>query len=170
MTDEPIYGPEPLDATHELDEFDCGVPSLNDYLRRRALSDQAAGKSRTYVIARGHQVVGSFSVAGASIEPAQAIERAAEGQGNQPIPAVLLGRLAVDLADRGRGWGEALLVEALGKALAAAEIIGARVVLAHALDENARAFYLKYGFQESPSDELHVMMLMKDVRKSYGVD
>jgi GNAT superfamily N-acetyltransferase len=170
VTDEPIYGPEPLSAAHELDDFDCGVPSLNDYLKGRALPDQAAGKSRTYVIARGQRVVGYFSVAGSSIEPVEATERAARGQGNQPIPAILIGRLAVDLAERGQGWGEALLVEALGRAIAAAEIIGARVVLAHALDDTAKGFYLKYGFEPSPCHELHVMMLMKDIRKTYGVD
>lgn len=163
-----VIGPEPLTSAHDVDEFDCGVGSLNEYLKRRALGDQAAGKSRTYVIARGERVIGYFSVASASIDPAQATERAAKGQGNQPIPAILLGRLAVDCKVQGERLGEALLVEALAKALAAAKVIGARVVLAHAIDAEAREFYRRYGFESSPCDDLHVMLLMKDIRKTFG--
>lgn len=169
MTAEPIYGPEPLTAAHLVEEFDCGVASLNDYVVRRALSDQSAGKSRTYVVARGQRVIGFFSLAVAGVEPADATARAVAGQGNQPIPAILLARLAVDLSERGKHIGEALLTEALRKSIAASEIVGARIVLAHALDETARGFYLKYGFEQSPCHDLHVMILMKDVKRSYGL-
>lgn len=169
MSAEPIFGPEPLAATHQVDEFDSGVASLNDYLALRALSDQSAGKSRTYVVTRGQRVIGFFSIAVAGVEPADATARAAKGQGSQPIPAILLARLAVDLQERGKRIGEALLIEALRKSIAASEIAGARIVLAHALDENARNFYVKYGFEASPCHDLHVMILMKDVKKSYGV-
>ena len=166
MSAEPVFGPEPLDSSHCVDEFDCGVQSLDDYLQLRALGDQSAGKSRTYVIVRDAKAVGYFSIASASVDPAEATERAAKGQGSQPIPAILLGRLAVDRSAQAEGLGEGLLIEALRKALSAAGIIGARVVLAHALDERARDFYLKYGFESSPCHHLHVMMLMKDIRKS----
>lgn len=170
MTAEPIVGPEPLTSAHQVDEFDCGTESLNDYLKNRALSDQSAGKSRTYVIARGGLVIGYFSLASSIVEPVEATVRAAKGQGKQAIPAILLGRLAVDRVEQGHGLGEALLVEALRKSIAAAEIIGARVVLVHAINDGAKDFYLKYGFEQSPCHELLVMMLMKDVRRSYGLD
>lgn len=169
MYDSSILGPEPLAATHVVELFNCGIASLNDYLVRRALSDQSASKSRTYVVARGERVIGFFSLAVAAVEPADATMRAAKGQGNQPIPAILLARLAVDLQERGKHIGEALLVEALRKSIAASKIVGARLVLAHALDETTRNFYLKYGFEQSPCHDLHVMILMKDVKKSYGM-
>lgn len=169
MTAEPVYGPEVLGPHHDVDTFDCGVESLDDYLQRRALSDQAAGKSRTYVIVRQERVVGYFSLAASSVEPALASSRAARGQGNQPIPAILIARLAVDRSEQGEHLGEALLVDSLLKSAAASETIGARVVMAHALDEAAKAFYLKYGFEQSPTNDLHVMILLKDVRRTFGI-
>lgn len=168
MSASPIYGPELLGADHETDGFDCGVASLNDYLATRALSDQKAGKSRTYVIARGRRVAGYFSMTAAIIEPRNATERAAKGQGAQAIPAVLIGRFAIASSDQGHGLGSALLVEALRKAAAAADTIGIRVVLVDALNEAARGFYVRHGFEPSPTDPLHLMMLMKDVRKTLG--
>ncbi|MGV8083878.1 MAG: GNAT family N-acetyltransferase [Coriobacteriia bacterium] len=166
MSAEPIFGPEPLNSKHELEGFDCGIGSLNDYLLRRASSDQRAGKSRTYVIARGRRVVGYFSIAASSIEPQNASQRAAKGQGAQAIPAVLIGRLAIDSSEKGQGLGEALLVEALRKSAVAAETIGVRVVLVDALDERAKGFYIKYGFEASPTEPHHLMLLMKDVRQT----
>ena len=168
MKSDSLHGPRLLTQGDDLTAFDCGVTSLNHYLAGRAYSDQQAGKSRTYVATRHDRVVGYFSVAAASIEPSDATERAAKGQGAQQIPAVLIGRLAVDKTVQGQGMGEALLVEALRKSAAAAETIGARAVLVDALDEGARNFYAKLGFEASPSNPLHLMMLMKDVRKTLG--
>lgn len=166
MAGDPIFGPERLSSEHQLGAFDCGVDSLNDYLKDRATSDQSAEKSRTYVICRGRRAIGFFSLAAASVESAEATARAARGQGAQPIPAILIGRLAVDIAEQGRGIGEALLIEALTKSVHAADTIGARVVLVHAIDDRVRGFYSRYGFESSPTDALHLMMLMKDIRKS----
>jgi GNAT superfamily N-acetyltransferase len=168
MSAEPIFGPEPLGSDHETDGFDCGIASLNDYLVKRASSDQKASKSRTYVVARGRRVVGYFSMTAASVEPRDATERAAKGQGAQAIPAVLIGRFAIASSEQGQGLGSALLVEALRKAAAAADTIGVRVVLVDALNEGVREFYLRHGFEVSPTDPLHLMMLMKDVRKTLG--
>ena len=168
MSADSLGGPEPLNPTHELTAFDCGVVSLNDYLIKRALSDQRAGKSRTFVITRLGGVIGYFSVAAASIEPLDATTRAAKGQGRQSIPAILIGRLAITQSEQDRGLGEALLIEALRKSASAAETIGARVVLVNAIHDEAKTFYLKYGFESSPTDPLHLMLLMKDVRKTLG--
>lgn len=166
MPVDPLFEPEPLQKHHEVEGFDCGVDSLNDYLRRRALADQAAEKSRTYVTCRGIRVVGYFSIAAASVEPDSATARAGKGQGKQLVPAILIGRLAVERAEQGRGAGEALLLEALRKSAHAAQTIGARAVIVHAIDARAREFYARYGFEPSPVDSLHLMMLMKDVRAS----
>ena len=102
----------------------------------------------------------------ASLEPADATTRLAKGQGAQGIPAILLGRLGVDRRAQGRGSGEALLVEAIARAAAAADTIGARAVLAHAASGDARSFYTRHGFEPSPTNLLHLMMLMKDIRKT----
>jgi len=169
VTAEPVFAPEPLDEGHQVADFDCGVPALNAYLQRQALHDQRAEKSRTYVVARGLRVVGFFTLAASAVEVEQAPARVAKGQGQQPIPAILLGRLAVDASEQQRGFGEAMLLQALAKAAGAADTIGARAVLVHAIDNDARTFYANYGFEPSPTDPLHPMMIMKDVRKTLGV-
>lgn len=168
MSAEAIQAPEPLDTAHDVRSFACGVPSLDSYLLTRAMGDQRAEKSRTYVATVSERVVGYYTLAAGSVDPGEAPQRLARGQGRQPIPIVLLGRLAVDKDYQGRGLGEALLVEALGRSAAAADAIGARAVLVHAVDSHARAFYLKYGFEPSPTDPLHLMMLMKDIRRTLG--
>ncbi|MHB0979195.1 MAG: GNAT family N-acetyltransferase [Thermoleophilia bacterium] len=163
---EPLVGPEPLDRRHELEAFRCGAPALDAYLRQRALTDQRAEKSRTYVATRGGSVVAYFSLAAASIEPADATARLAKGQGRQLIPVILLARLAVDLREQGHRLGEAMLVDALHRCARAADTIGARAVLVHAKNEQARAFNTRYGFEPSPTHPLHLVVLMKDVRAS----
>ena len=167
MIAEPVLSLEPLGPRHDVARFDCGVPSLNDYLAKRALSDQHAEQIRVYLVALQDQVVGYFSRAAGAVEPQDATERMSKGQGAQPIPVILLGRLAVDVEYQGNGLGEALLVEALARSAAAAGTIGARVMLVHAIDERAREFYLKYGFEFSPTDPLHLVMLMKDIRRTF---
>jgi GNAT superfamily N-acetyltransferase len=163
---DPLLGPLPLDATHGVERFDCGVHALNDYVSRQALIDQKAGKSRTYVAARGGQVVAYFSLAAASLAPEDASDRAAKGQGSQGIPAILLARFAVCAGEQRRGIGSGMLLEALARCAQAAEIVGARVVLVHAKDDGARAFYAKHDFEPSPANPLQLMILMKDVRRT----
>ncbi|MDO8962936.1 MAG: GNAT family N-acetyltransferase [Coriobacteriia bacterium] len=168
MVSEPLLSPAPLSVAHDLSRFDCGVSSLNDYLSRQALADQRAEKSRTYVACRGASVVGYFTLAAASVEPQEATVRLAAGQGAQTIPVVLLARLAVDLRCRRQGLGSALLVAAVTKAAFAADTIGARAVLVHAIGETARSFYVAHGFEPSPTDPLHLVLLMKDIRRTIG--
>ena len=156
----------PFSEEHDVAGFDCGVPALDLYLTRQALADQRAEKARTLVAARGRHVVAFFSLAAASVEPQEATGRLAKGQGAQAIPVILLARLAVDSSEQGRGLGRAMLVEAAARCARAADIIGARAVLVHAKDPSARRFYEKFGFEPSPSNPLHLIVLMKDVRKS----
>jgi GNAT superfamily N-acetyltransferase len=170
VTAEPPLALEPLGGEHNVAAFDCGVAALNDYLTRRALSDQQAGKSRTLVAARGKRVVAFVSLAAASVEPGSATERIARGQGAQSVPVILLARLAVDAPEQRRGLGAAMLVEALARCARAAELVGVRAILVHAKDEHARSFYMKYGFAASPTNPLHLFMLMKDVRRNLTLD
>jgi len=165
---EPPLGLAPLDASHEVEGLDCGIPALNDYLTHQAFRDQQAEKTRTFVATRGGRVIAFFSLAAASVEPDQATERLARGQGSQGIPVIILARFAVELSEQGRGIGEAMLIQALARCAQAADIIGARAVLVHAKDDRARGFYEKYGFESSPTNPLHLVVLMKDIRRSLG--
>jgi GNAT superfamily N-acetyltransferase len=110
--------------------------------------------------------VGYHSLAAGSVNKQDATERAAKGLPNYPIGVVLLARLAVDRREHGRGLGRALLKDALLRAVSAAEIVGVRAVLVHALNDEARRFYARFDFEPSPFDPLHLMLLMKDIRAS----
>jgi GNAT superfamily N-acetyltransferase len=160
---------EPLSVSHEVEGFDCAVEALDRYLELQALRDQQADKAQTMVAVHRGRGVAYFSLAAASVEPDAATARAAKGQGAQPIPAILLARLAVDRSAQGRGLGRALLLEALGRSAQAADTIGARLVLVHAKNESARGFYEHFGFEESPTGALQLMLLMKDIRRSLGL-
>ena len=168
MSAEALYAPEPLGPQHDLASFDCGDPALNAYLSERALGDGRADKSVTQVACRGTRVVAFCSLAAGSVEPEDAAERLAKGQMRQAIPVIVLARLAVDLTEQGRGLGEQMLLQSLARSAEAASLIGARAVLVHAKDHRARTFYERYGFGQSPTHHLHLVLLMKDIRKSLG--
>jgi len=156
---------EPLSGRHGLTEFDCGThPSLNDWLRRYALINQANESARTYVVLRENAVVGYYSICAGSVQKQEAAIRIAKGLANHPVPVAVLARLAVDRREHGTGLGKALLKDALLRIERAADILGIRAVLVHAIDESARAFHRKYQFEECPGNNLHLMMLMKDLR------
>lgn len=158
---------EPLADHHQTDGFDCGKhSSLTEWLKRFALSSQKANSSRTYVIHRDNKVVGYYALCAASVSQEEATQRTRKGLPKQPIPAILLARLAVDKNYQKQGIGPNLLRDALARCLSAAKEIGARVVLVHAIDEEAKRFYKHWGFEDSPIDDLHLMLLMKDIEKS----
>lgn len=160
---------ELLTSNHDVAEFDCGKhPSLTLWLKRFAHMNQASGDSRTYVVHRELTVIGYYSLAPGSISRREATIRASKSA-PEPIPIVLLARLAVDKREQGQGLGSALLKDALQRAYAGAEIIGGRAILVHAIDAEAAAFYRKYGFESCPGLDLHLMLLMKDVRASLGL-
>ena len=152
--------------------FDCGKPSLNNWLKRFALTNQQNDSARTYVVQRAEKVVGYYSLSAGSVRKDESPERIAKGLANHPIGVILLGRLAVDRSEQGTGLGKALLIDALSRAAEAAEAIAARAILVHALDDDAVAFYRKYGFESSPLDSRQLMLLMKDLRatlRSLGI-
>ncbi|MDE3137991.1 MAG: GNAT family N-acetyltransferase [Acidobacteriota bacterium] len=163
---------EKLTLDHDLSAFDCGKPSLNDWLRRFALANQQNDSARTYVLQRAGKVVGYYSLSAGSVRREESPARIARGLARHPIGVILLARLAVDRNERGRGLGKTLLVDALARAMAAADAVGARAILVHAIDDEAAAFYRKFGFESSPLDPRQLMLLMKDLRatlKSLGL-
>ena len=164
----PLSAVELLTFDHDVSQFDCGKHvSLTDWLKRFARMNQASGDTRTYVVHRNLRVVGYYSLAPGSVSRKEATVRASKSA-PEPIPIVLLARLAVDKAEQGLGLGSALLKDALQRAYAGAEIIGGRAVLVHAIDAEAAAFYRKYGFESCPGLELHLMLLMKNLRATLG--
>jgi GNAT superfamily N-acetyltransferase len=159
--------PEPLAKHHQLDEFHCGEPALDEWLKRHARAAHASDSARVFVatLVDGETVIGYFALAAAQIAPEAATARTLKGQPRaRPVPAILLARLAVDRQHQRAGLGRSLLQDVLLRCLEAAEAIGARVLLVHAKHETAKAWYLQFGFEESPTDPLHLVMLLKDVR------
>jgi GNAT superfamily N-acetyltransferase len=160
---------EELAARHRLDGFDCGSAAQNTWLIRHARHAHAAGTSRVYVVARPEDgvVVGYYALATGAVLPADAAPRVAKGAGRHPIPVILLARLAVDRTEQGHGLGRALVKDALLRVDAAADIIGVRALLIHAENDEAGAFYRGLApFEPSPTDPLHLLLLLKDVRKA----
>lgn len=162
----PLSSVESLAASHDTSEFECGKPELTDWLRRHALASHRAGSARVYVVHSAGRVAGYFALTAGSVEPEEAPGRIKKGLARHPIPVILLARLAVDQREQGRGLGAALLKDALTRAARAADEIGARAVLVHAKDEEARAFYEHFDFEPSPTDPLHLFLLMKDVKNA----
>lgn len=155
--------PRLLAAADGLDKFDCGEPSLNNFLRDRALNNNSTGASRTFVTTMDDQVVGYYALSTGSVERADAPKRM---QRNQPptVPVILLGRLAVDETHKGLGLGANLLRDAILRVVRTAENVGVRALLVHALHEEAQDFYMHYDFEPSPTDELHLFLLVSDAR------
>lgn len=166
MNEAPLSSTVLLDKEHELSGFDCGKAPLNDFLIKFALQNQASGGARTYVLIRGKRVVGYYSLAPASVLPDDAPARVVKGQGRYPVPVILMARFALDQSEQGKGLGKVLFRDALLRALAGSEAIGGRAFLVHAKDEDARAFYARFGLEASPTNPLHLFLLFKDIRKS----
>jgi GNAT superfamily N-acetyltransferase len=169
-TEAPPPRPVPLDRIHDLSAFDCGAPALNDYLRKHAWQNHQNRSARTYVTARDNRVAGYYTLAAGSVHREDTPPRIAKGLGNYPVPIILLARLAVDRSEQGKGLGAALLKDALLRAAQASDIVGCRAVLVHAKDQQAQAFYRKYGFEPAPVDEFHLYLLMKDIKANQVSD
>ncbi|MCG2803857.1 MAG: GNAT family N-acetyltransferase [Propionicimonas sp.] len=150
-----------MTESDQVGAFQCGEPSLDEYLRRHALNNHFGGGARCFVTMFTGSIAGYYTLSTASIQPAAATGRVRRNMPS-PVPVVLLGRLAVDRSHQGRGVGTSLLQDALLRTIAAADQIGVRAMVVHALHEEARAFYLANGFRDSPTDSLHLMVLIKD--------
>ncbi len=156
-----------LGAEHNLSAFDCGEPTLNEWLRRRAPQNQASGASRTFVCCEGNAVVGYYALAASAVAPAAAPGRF-RGNMPDPSPVVVLARLAVAASHQGGGLGRALFQDAARRALYAADAIGVRGLIVHALSDAARAFYLQLGLEPSPLDSMTLMTTFTDLRAALG--
>jgi GNAT superfamily N-acetyltransferase len=159
---------EKLGREHALDEFDCGKETLNVFLKRHAWNSQQSKTAQTYVLAQGRRVLGYYSLAAGAIAHDEATDRVRKGIARHAIPIVLLARLAVDRSQQGKSLGAALLKDALVRSAGAAETIGARAVLVHAKDDAAKSFYEHFGFESSPSDPYHLLLIMKDLLRLIG--
>lgn len=158
-----VGAPEPLAEHHGLSAFSCGMPSLDDWLKRRARSNQASGASRTFVVCDGDSVVAYYALAAGAVSAAEAPGRFRRNMPD-PVPVAVLGRLAVDQAYAGRGFGRAILRDCARRVMQAAETIGIRGVVIHALSEEAKAFYLAQGFDVSPLQPMTLMVTLADLR------
>ena len=158
-----LRAPEPLSSTHEVGGFDCGVESLNNWLIRRAAANQASGASRTFVVCEEGRVVGYYALASSAVVTTAATGRFRRNMPD-PIPVVVLGRLAVATSHHGKGLGRALFQDAAVRVINAAETIGIRGLLVHALSEESRSFYLGLGPEPSPLDPMTLMVTVADLR------
>lgn len=166
MTYSPV---ESISSEHLTDEFDCGSAEQTQWLRKHALQAHRGNSVRVRVVTRegDRRVVGYYALAAGSVSRADAPARVVKGMPRHPVPVVLLARLGVDLQEQGRGLGSALVKDTLFRVAAAAEEIGARALLIHCEDDRAKAFYQHIGpFSESPTDELHLFLLMSDLRRT----
>jgi GNAT superfamily N-acetyltransferase len=151
-----IQSPEPLTAEHALGGFDSGVASLDDWLRRRALQNQASGASRTFVVCDAGQVIAYYALAASAVAPDAAPGRFRRNMPD-PIPVVVLARLAITRDHQGRGLGRALFQDAANRVIHAADTIGIRGLLVHAISEEAKAFYVRLGLDPSPLEPMTLM-------------
>ncbi|HWG19193.1 MAG TPA: GNAT family N-acetyltransferase [Terracidiphilus sp.] len=159
---------EKLRRDHAIDAFDCGQEALNGWLLKHALQNQGAGAAQTYVGLNGRVVIGYYSLSVGQIEYADAPERLQKGLARHPVPMMLLARLAVHKDWQRKGVGRALLKDAVLRTLQAADIAGIRALAVHAKDEQARRYYEQFDFVASPADSLHLVVLLKDIRKRIG--
>ncbi|MGR3317796.1 MAG: GNAT family N-acetyltransferase [Candidatus Anammoxibacter sp.] len=161
--------PQALTKDHILDDFDCGVASLNDWLKNRALKNEHEGSSRTYVVCVANNVIAYYAIAAGAV-------RREDAPGNirrnmpDPIPVMVLGRLAVDLRWQHKGLGGDILSNAIKRTLQASSIVGSRAFVVHVLSENAKRFYEHYGFRPSPTNQMDLMISLKEAEATLFTD
>jgi GNAT superfamily N-acetyltransferase len=160
---------EKLHRTHNVEQFTCGQPELDRFLIRHALQAQQSNSSQTYVAVSGDEVVGFYTIVAGEVQHVQAPERVVKGMSRHPTPLLVLARFAVHVNTQGRGIGSGLLLDALGRTLQVADVIGVRALAVHAKDDRAVAFYRHFGFTPSPTDTRHLFMIIKDIRLAAGL-
>jgi predicted N-acetyltransferase YhbS len=156
-----LHAPQPLTADHQLNTFNCGETSLDEWLKRRALLNQSNGASRTFVVVDESQLVMGYYALAAGAVHHQDATRSIRQNMPDPIPVMVLARLAVDIRTQGMQLGAGLLRDAVDRSLAVAKNTGVRALLVHALHERAKQFYLYFGFQASPVHPLTLMLRLK---------
>ena len=160
-----LGAPEKLSPDHDLSQFQCGEPTLDEWLKKRALLNEENGASRTYVVCVGRRVVAYYALAAGAVAHVDAPGRVRRNMPD-PVPVMVIGRLAIDQSIQGQGTGPALLRDAILRTLQAAEIAGIRAILVHAISERAKRFYEKWGFVSSPVEPLTLMITVAEARKA----
>lgn len=158
-----LLPPEALAEVHDFADFRCGEAMLDDWLKRRARANQASGPSRTYVVCEDKRVIGYYALASGVVTVESAPGRFRRNMPN-PIPVAVLARLAVDREWQGKGLGRALFCDAARRVAQAADVIGIRGIVVHAISEEAKGFYLALGFNRSPLEPMTLMVTLSDVR------
>ena len=159
-----LCAPEPLTQHHKLDIFSCGEPVLDDWLKRRAFANQVSGATRTFVVSDAEQTVRGYYAMAAGAVAHQAATLAIRHNMPDPIPVMVLARLAVDTRAQGIKLGAALLQDAVNRAVAVSQNTGVRALLVHVLNDRARQFYEHYGFQSSPAHPMTLMLRLAGTR------
>jgi GNAT superfamily N-acetyltransferase len=167
MADKMILQPlQALQAKHRVDSFDCGKPTLNEWLQRHARQAQGSGSAKVFVVPdEADRVQAYYGLTVGQIHAQDAPERIRQGMGGYPIPVVLLARLAVARLAQGQGFGVALLQDAIRRTLQVSEQVGVRAMMTHPIDDEAARFYLRFGFVASPAREGQLLLLLKDARR-----
>lgn len=160
---------EKFSRSHDIEDFDCGIQDLNNYFKSYALQNQAANSATTYVACTEKNIViGYYTLAVGSVLHTSSPKRITRGLAKHPIPVMLLARLAVDANWQKNGVGRGLLKDALLRTAQAADIAGIRALLVHAKDDNVKSWYEQFDFEPSPTDPLHLFLLLKDIKKAIG--
>lgn len=160
-----LEAPIPLMDKHDTRGFDCGENSLNDWLRKRALVNQYTGASRTFVVCNARRVVAFYALSSGAIACSKSTGRVKRNMPD-PIPVVILGRLGVDDAIQGNGIGSALVRDAISRIVVAADTLGIRAMVIHALNDRVKHFYESLGFAPSPTDPMILMSTLADLKAS----
>lgn len=161
---EAVAAPRPIASDDDLASFSCGVGPLDDWLKRRARRNDVEGASRTFVCSAGARIVGYYSLAAGAVLRETATGAVRRNM-PEPVPVVLIGRLAVDQAWQGKGLGASLLHDAVLRIIAAAGTIGVRAIMVHAISEDAKAFYQRHGFRASPLDPMTLMVTVAEAER-----
>ena len=156
-----ITAPEPITPSHLIEAFACGIPVLDDWLKRRALKNEVSGASRTFVVCHDGQVVGYYALATGSVEHRDAPGKLRRNMPD-PIPMMVLGRLAVDQRWQRAGIGRGLLKDAVLRSVSVSQQAGVKALLVHVLSEDAKTFYVRNGFLESPLDPMTLIISLQD--------
>jgi GNAT superfamily N-acetyltransferase len=158
-----LTSPQPINEQHQIGSFDSGVPTLDDWLRRRARANQASGASRTYIVCEEQRVVAYYALASGAVAIETASARLRRNMPD-PVPVAVLGRLAVERSFQKHGLGGALVRDAATRVVQAADLIGIRGILLHAISPEAKAFYLALGFEASPLEPMTLMATLADIQ------
>ena len=157
-----MQGLDAIQSSHDISSFDCGNPLLNDWLKRRALANHSGGATRCYVVTQANAVVAYYAMSAGAVAASQATGNIKRNMPD-PIPVLVLARLAIDRRYQSQGLGKALLKDAVQRAMRVARDVGVRALLVHAIDAPAEAFYLKHGFSASSMASLTLMLRLPEI-------